>query len=401
MSKALLPLLLLVFLPTSLFGQLHQWDGQNSGDNFGGALSIAGDVNGDGFDDLIIGASGFDPSGSAYVYSGVNGALLYQWQNGQTSSDTFGESVSAAGDVNGDGFDDLIIGASKSGNSGSAYVYSGVNGALLYQWDGGSAGDGLGGSVSGAGDLNGDGIPDVVVGAQYTHNNNRGSAYAYSGADGALLYEWTGEGVAIWFGSSVSGAGDVNGDGFEDVIVGARLESAGGLLYSGAAYVYSGVNGALIYTWGGQNPSDHLGCAVSGAGDTNGDGIDELLIGAYGSDNNGSSSGSAYIYEVSTFYSTTDLFAGDPIPAVFTIAGAAPNSSVTLGYSFAGAGPFTTVFGIVDMTPPINTLAVLSADANGDASWVVNVPPSAHGRTLYTQALNTGLLTNSLAIEIN
>ena len=74
---------------------------------------------------------------------------------------------------------------------------------------------------------------------------------------------------------------------------------------------------------------------------------------------------------------------------------------MTLGYSFLGAGPFATSFGIVDMTPPINTLAVLSADAIGDASLTVNVPGGISGRTLYTQGLNVGLLTNSLSEFIN
>ena len=95
------------------------------------------------------------------------------------------------------------------------------------------------------------------------------------------------------------------------------------------------------------------------------------------------------------YYSITGMVAGQT--ATFRITGAAPNSNCVIGYSLAGAGPINTGFGIVDMTPPISTLANISADANGDASILINVPPNATGRTLYTQALNNGTLTNSLA----
>jgi len=95
------------------------------------------------------------------------------------------------------------------------------------------------------------------------------------------------------------------------------------------------------------------------------------------------------------YYSITNMVAGQA--ATFSITGAAPNSNCIIGYSLVGAGPINTQYGIVDMTPPIGTLANISADANGDASIMINVPPNATGRTLYTQALNNGILTNSLA----
>ena len=98
------------------------------------------------------------------------------------------------------------------------------------------------------------------------------------------------------------------------------------------------------------------------------------------------------------YYSITNLVAGQA--ATFSITGAAPNSNCIIGYSFAGAGPITTGYGIVDMTPPINTLANIAADANGDATLLTNVPANASGITLYTQALNNGILTNSLAIVV-
>ena len=98
------------------------------------------------------------------------------------------------------------------------------------------------------------------------------------------------------------------------------------------------------------------------------------------------------------YHSITNLVAGQA--ATFSITGAAPNSNCIIGYSFAGAGPITTAFGIVDMTPPISRLPVITSDANGDATLLLNVPPNASGITLYTQALNNGILTNSLVIVV-
>ena len=134
---------------------------------------VVGDVNGDGKADFIVGARGADPggradAGSAYVYSGADGSLLYQ-KDGGAASDRLGVSVSTAGDMNGDGKADFIVGAyyvdpGGRANAGSAYIYSGADGSLLYQKDGGAAGDNFGLSVSTAGDVNGDGKADFIVG---------------------------------------------------------------------------------------------------------------------------------------------------------------------------------------------------------------------------------------------
>ena len=141
-------------------------------------------------------------------------------------NDDFGISVSGAGDVNGDGFADLIVGDQEDDNngtrSGSARVLSGVDGSVLYNFDGDSADDRLGSSVSGAGDVNGDGFADLIVGAYLDDNNgvSSGSAKVYSGIDGSVLYTFYGDSSGDLFGYSVSGAGDVNGDGKPDLIVG-------------------------------------------------------------------------------------------------------------------------------------------------------------------------------------
>jgi len=282
---------------------LHRFEGDSSDDRFGRSVSGAGDANGDGFADLIVGAYQDDPngtdSGSASLFSGLNGALLHKFE-GDSSDDCFGFSVSGAGDVNGDGYDDLIVGAYQDGpnggNSGSASLFSGQDGSLLHTFEGDAGGDRFGYSVSGAGDVNGDGYADLIVGAYGDDPNgsSSGSASVFSGLDGGLLHTFEGDSRSDYFGWSVSGAGDVNGDGFSDLIVGARGDDNNGT-DSGSASVFSGLNGALLHRFEGDSGSDYFGGSVSGAGDVNGDGFDELIVGAHGDDPNGTDSGSASV----------------------------------------------------------------------------------------------------------
>ena len=261
----------------------HTFNGDSVDDFFGWSVSGAGDVNGDGFADLIVGAYKSDnngtDSGSARVLSGIDGSVLYDF-DGDSSSDLFGFSVSGAGDVNGDGFADLIVGAhGDNSNRGSAQVFSGIDGSILYTFDGDSALDQLGRSVSGAGDVNGDGFADLIVGAPLDDNNGSrsGSARVFSGVDGSVLYNFDGDSADDWFGRSVSGAGDVNGDGFDDFVVGAPFDDDNGQ-DSGRARVFSGIDGSVLYNLDGNSTGDSLGGSVSGAGDVNGDGFDDLIV---------------------------------------------------------------------------------------------------------------------------
>ena len=218
-------------------------------------------MNADGFDDVIIGAfydddNGTD-AGSARVFSGADGSVLHAF-DGDSAGDSFGFAVSGAGDVDGDGFDDVIVGALFGGSngtkSGSARVFSGVDGSTLYTFDGDSPGDYFGASVSGAGDVNGDGLDDLIVGALVDDNDavDSGSAKVFSGADGSTLYAWDGESAGDQFGFSVSDAGDVNGDGFDDLIVGAGYNN--NEQYPGTVSVFSGVARAIRSTPGAIAP---------------------------------------------------------------------------------------------------------------------------------------------------
>ncbi|WMS44552.1 hypothetical protein RDV64_09275 [Acuticoccus sp. MNP-M23] len=340
--------------------------GDTGGDEAGTSVSAAGDVNGDGIDDVIVGAPSGDDGGTyageAYVVYGQSGGLgtidlsaLTAAQGfiiqGDTSGDYAGTSVSAAGDVNGDGIDDVIVGATYGSDGGTlageAYVVYGQSGGMgnidrstltaaqgfIIQGD--TEFDQAGRSVSAAGDVNGDGIDDVIVGAPYGDDGGRyaGEAYVVYGQSGGLgTIELSALTAAQGFiiqgdtggdqaGFSVSAAGDVNGDGIDDVIVGARNGNDGGSRASEAYVVYGQSGGvgtidlsALTASQGfiiqGDASGDQAGWSVSAAGDVNGDGIADVIVGAPFGDDGGSIAGEAYVvYGQSGGLGTIDLSA--------------------------------------------------------------------------------------------
>ena len=322
---------------------LYTFDGF-AGSHLGYAVSRAGDVNNDGTDDVIAGTYNFT-SGGVRVFSGLDGTILYIRNSGLYGTDLFGNSVSGAGDVDNDGYDDFIVGIPRADDNGpdtgSAHVYSGFDGAILYAVHGSTRRGELGGAVSGAGDVNNDGYDDFVVGARRDNPNgwSSGSARVYSGQSGAILYTFNGELAYDYFGTSVSGAGDVNNDGYDDLIVGAPGS------WFGDAYVYSGQDGSLLYSLSGMLWPFGFGSSVSGAGDVNNDGCDDLIVGSPGHDSNGIDSGSASVF-LGTCGSVVFGYGcrgtGNIVPTLRVTGCPSPGSTVTIEIrdGLGGAWPF-------------------------------------------------------------
>jgi len=279
-------------------------DGDNQGDEFGHAVAGAGDVNGDGYGDIIVGAAKathtVSREGVAYVFHGASNGPgeTPDWQagGGQRGSE-FGAAVSAAGDVNGDTYDDVIVGAPQydngESNEGAAFVFFGSESGLStsYDWmaDGDQAEAEFGVSVSVAGHVNDDPFSDVIVGAvEYDGGQaDAGAAFVFHGsADGpANAPNWviTGSQAYAGFGCAVGGGGDVNHDGFDDVIVGAiRFDYDQSL--EGAAFVYTGSAGGLstapVWRFEGNKADAQFGAAVGVAGKINNDDYADLVAGA-------------------------------------------------------------------------------------------------------------------------
>ncbi len=303
---------------------------------FGFSLSTAGDVNDDGYSDILIGNYW---ESKAYLYFGSIAMDNISDLTLSVPNSEFGISVSNAGDVNGDGYGDFMIGDrfTSSGNlsyNGSASIFFGgvsldnIPDVIIY---GTTAYENLGSAVSSGGDVNGDGYSDVIVGAsRYNFNTGRAMIY-YGGAsmNNVADVTFTGEQSYDFFGQSVAGAGDINGDGFDDVIVGA-FQNDGGGIDAGNAYSFYGsvsMDNIVDNIFTGKSPHDRLGCSIASALDFNNDGYSDILIGAYLNDQSGSDAGAVYLY--------TNTVNSTQIP-MLTISGTVPNQR--LGWSISDAG---------------------------------------------------------------
>lgn len=328
-------------------------NGINGFDGLGFSVAGGGDINGDGFDDLVVSAYGYDQpagyAGATYVIFGradafaaaldlssLDGTSGFRIE-GAAAGDRSGHGV-ASGDFDGDGFADVVVGANfASGSalySGSAFVVFGHDGSFtnvlslgsseVLRIDGALGGDYAGFALASAGDVNGDGYDDIIIGAtgvDAQEGTASGAAYVVFGRaealttinlgtlDGTSGFHINGAATDQQLGTAVSGGGDVNGDGYADLIIGASLADIGDQTDAGASYVLFGHAGSFAATiatsdFNGSNglrlagvtANDQSSISVSIAGDVDGDGYDDMLVGASAADNGaGPNNGSGYV----------------------------------------------------------------------------------------------------------
>ena len=353
----------------------HRLERNQTGSQFGGCVAPAGDVNGDGFNDVIIGAHRFElgpacppptpavncDQGGIFIYhgsanalgAGANPAPILTF-NTQGYSVRTGWAVSTAGDVNADGYSDIIVGdwrdsVGTESYEGVAFIFHGSAAgvvtvpATILQINLESAF--FGRSVSTAGDVNGDGYADVIVGATQFSNGQttEGAAFLYlgssSGVGSSAFIRYESNFINAQMGESVSTAGDVNGDGYSDMILG--ISNQGG----GVAHIYHGgtynVSALPSFSRSSGQANARLGASVANAGDVNGDGYSDAVLGAPGAANGQAGEGSVYVH----YGSITGLSLAPNVTLEEDIAGAAFGTSVASAGDVNGDGYADVVVG--------------------------------------------------------
>ena len=344
-----------VYVYSSKSGRLLMEKKGQPGEQFGNSAVGAGDVNKDGFLDLIVGAPNQQAAGNAYVFSGKDGSQLHHFK-GTNPGDRFGYEVSELGDLNGDGYADVLVGAAsgngKQPRSGAAFVYSGKSGQLLFQLKGDRTGDSFGNAAAcsksgnhwllaiGAqnagpnkrgrvyvyrihgtqpqqvftiegnnksvnlgqmfiafpGDVDRDGVPDIYA-SDFSDNTSApggGRVVVVSGKDGRELLAITGKKAREGLGTSPSDAGDVNGDGIGDLVIGA-WQNAEEAASGGKVYLHDGANGKLLRAWTCRQSGDTFGFDACGIGDVDGDGAVDFLLTSAWSNTKGPKTGRVFI----------------------------------------------------------------------------------------------------------
>jgi len=351
--------------------------GPSPAQQFGSDLDGGTDLNDDGWPDIIVADVG---DRRTTVVSGFDRSVLLDYSDGSNS-------VAAIGDVDGDGFGDFVIG-NRTFFNGDIEVFSGQTMTLYYRYSP-SIYEGFGEDVAAVPDLDGDGVQEIVVGAPDSDfaGLNAGTVVLISGRTGVELAAFHGD-VQDQLGHSVGG-GDVNGDGFGDLIVGVPLSDLGGRVNSGSVIVRSGIDGSLLSVTEGLSNGDKFGTVVSRrVADLNLDGLADVLASAPESDIASPNAGSTWVVAASPSINLSPLTPAELGKSnSIEVAGAVPNAQVYLvrGSSYR-AGPIPGCGALASIQSP-EIVSVMSADQFGSVTYSGFLPLSLAGTTLLIQAI--------------
>jgi FG-GAP repeat protein len=354
---------------------IRSHDGQR-GSQFGYSLAMISDLDGDGRSDYLI-AAPYDGNGTVYAVSGATGTFLYSLP-GWIAQQFLGDSLAAVGDVDSDGVDDFAVGSRVSTGGGGPQrgrvdVFSGATRSRIAALIGQAPDDGsLGSSLTGGADLDGDGVPDLVVGDANHYiggTSGYGAAFIYSGASWNPIQTWLGASPTDAFGFDVAVLGDVNGDAVSDVLI------SNGYAKIGAVYLYSGKTRNGLYEFTSGFAGDKFGQQVASVGDLDGDGLADLEIGALADSQHFVDSGRAYLYAGSPLFlqaNSTALNPGD----LLDLASHCREPSVLTALAIVDVGSL----------PTFNVLDLGYADSLGERSLTATVPSGLSGLVLSLQA---------------
>lgn len=375
---------------------IREYRSARNWDRFGHALASAGDVNGDGFDDLIIGAPDDDfagiGTGSVFIYSGEDGSALHTLRGSKTW-DRFGKGVCSLGDIDFDGRPEFLVGVPRRENgfkeAGAVEMYSGRTGALIMRVPGRERDAFFGSRIVAMGDVTGDLVPDFAASGVLHANNFEGyDGYAEirDGSDGSLIASMESSAIGEGFGMTLA-AVDITGDGLRDLIVGAPLASyfGGAGLGAGALRAYSGPSGRFLIEWKGSGSEHRFGDSIASLDrDLDGDGMNEFIVGSPGGGTHGEGGLASRRGPALAALTIQNAVAGGT--ANLQISSGIPFADYRIEVSLVGPGNAAPVGSPgLDLAAPLFYVGDAEVDGNGQGQVGLSVPAGTSGLTIWMQ----------------